>query len=228
MQVVLKNNEIEMAKDSLEFYFRIFIGQYNEFYEWFHFHLTADNYVIEHTDEDVVEMGLIGIRSIVIPTLNNRSLQSSLGIFNEITDKRAQEAYDIFQCIRSEYAWFKNPCGGNTVDFQRPWNPHKKSMTEYPVCKAYSKEQNDYVSIELSNDQFMIMYYAAFVLALVLEGKYQQVLSYFTSNENALWMAEKLRKYLPRAKDCTYLQNAIAYRDRLNKSMRDETGDRDD
>ena len=228
MQVVLKNNEIEMAKDSLEFFFRISIGQYSEFYDWFNFHLTEDNFVIERTDKDAMEMGLIGIRSIVIPALNNHNLQSSLGIFNKITDERAQEAYDIFQCIRSEYAWFKNPCGGNTVDFQRPWNPHKKSMVEYPVCKAYFDEQNDYVSIELNNNQFMIMYYAAFVLTLVLEGNYRQVLTYFTSNENALWMAEKLRKYLPRAKDCIYLRDVVAYRDMLNKSMRDETGDRND
>lgn len=39
---------------------------------------------------------------------------------------------------------------------------------------------------------------------------------------------EKLWKYLPRAKDSSYLRDVVAYRNRLNKSMSDETGDRND
>ncbi len=108
------------AIDALDFYSRMFIGQYNmidrnlcmlinDYYEF--------NY-LEFTRRHLYTAA----RSILFKDTDiaNWELNGSLGIFSKDTDIRAKNAYDIQQYLRYSAAWCRNPEGGHTVDFRPP------------------------------------------------------------------------------------------------------------
>lgn len=103
---------------TLEFYSRIYIGQYEYMVDPLIFDFKKD---WSYTDEMAFFRGsALWLRGICIPTLKGRDFNTSLGIWNPDTDKNAVKAYDIVQILRYQMAYHFHPEGGPTVDFGVP------------------------------------------------------------------------------------------------------------
>lgn len=117
MRLELINDEIFMVINSLDFYSRIWIGQYDEIDSLLHLYGYNESDSLNFED---YEKEYLKLRSIMIPKLANDNFSCSLGIWNVETDNRAKSAYDMQQTIRYTQAWYKHPEGGIGTDFNTP------------------------------------------------------------------------------------------------------------
>ena len=103
---------------TLDFYSRIYIGQYEYMVDPLIFDFKKD---WSYTDEMAFFRGsALWLRGICIPTLKGRDFNASLGIWSPDTDKNAVKAYDIAQVLRYQMAYHFHSEGGPTVDFGVP------------------------------------------------------------------------------------------------------------
>ena len=83
------------------------------------------------------------------------------GIFQEIVDDRARDAYDLKQVMENAHAWWVNPEGGNGLRFDEPLF---SGRYEHPSAKAVMKDRKEEMIITLEIEQMEIMMEAATVL----------------------------------------------------------------
>ena len=177
---ITSQDEILKIVKALDFYSRIWIGQY----------LEIDNemiWLIKKTYDDVRENEIIPLflqlRNRMMPASIRdigQTLYASYGIFSDKVDERAGTAYDMQQVIRYTLAWFLHPEGGWTVDFGSPL----RAGCVYPVPKASCIKNNENVEIEVSlsdKSQFAIIEDATEILDLVRSGKIEKLFSYYTN-----------------------------------------------
>lgn len=124
--ITLTGEEINLSVNALDFYSRIWIGQYDEIL-WNH------RMFLDHKEvgkiEDNVTLFLQMVRMLVLPDLGPE-LNGSYGIYNPVIDKKAQLAYNMQQVIRYKYAYAKYPEGGIQVDVNDKKNPRNNRRDE--------------------------------------------------------------------------------------------------
>ena len=185
--------EIRNIIRSLDFYSRIWIGQY----------LEIDDeiiWLIKKTYDDVRENKIIPLflqlRNRMMPASIRdigQTLYASYGIFSDKVDKRAGTAYDMQQVIRYTLAWFLHPEGGWTVDFGSPL----RAGRVYPVPKASCVNNDGNIEMDVSltdKSQFTIIENAIEILDLVRSGKIEKLFSYYTDDKEALLTASEIEK----------------------------------
>lgn len=190
---ITSQDEILKIVKALDFYSRIWIGQY----------LEIDDEMIwlkKKTYDDVRENEIIPLflqlRNRIMPESIRdigQTLYASYGIFSDKVDERAGTAYDMQQAIRYTFAWFLHPEGGWTVDFGTPL----RAGRVYQVPKASCIRNNENVEIEISlsdKSQFMIVKDAIEILNLVRSGKIKKLFSYYTDDIEALLTASEIEK----------------------------------
>ena len=190
---ITSQDEILKIVKSLDFYSRIWIGQY----------LEIDDEMIwlkKRTYDDVRENEIIPLllqlRNRLMPESIRdigQTLYASYGIFSDKVDERAGTAYDMQQVIRYTLAWFLHPEGGWTVDFGLPL----RAGRVYPVPKASCIKNDENVEMEVSlsdKSQFIIIEDAIKILNLVRSGKIEKMFSYYTDDEEALLTASEIEK----------------------------------
>lgn len=190
---ITSQDEISKVIKALDFYSRIWIGQY----------LEIDNemiWLIKKTYDDVRENEIVPLflqlRNRVMPASIRdigQTLYASYGIFSDKVDERAGTAYDMQQVIRYTLAWFLHPEGGWTVDFGSPL----RAGRVYPVPKASCIKNNENVEMEVSlsdKSQFTIIEDAIEILNLVRNGKIEKLFSYYTADKDALLTASEIEK----------------------------------
>lgn len=190
---ITSQDEILKIVKSLDFYSRIWIGQY----------LEIDDEMIwlkKRTYDDVRENEIIPL----LLQLRNRLMPASIrdigqtfyasyGIFSDKVDERAGTAYDMQQAIRYTLAWFLHPEGGWTVDFGSPL----RAGRVYPVPKASCVNNDGNIEMEISltdKSQFIIVEDAIEILNLVRRGKIEKLFSYYTDDKEALLTASEIEK----------------------------------
>lgn len=190
---ITSQDEILKIVKSLDFYSRIWIGQYLEIDDeitWLK--KEAPNEILETKITSL----LLKIRSKLLPLSNRdigQTLYASYGIFSDKVDERAGTAYDMQQAIRYTLAWFLHPEGGWSVDFGSPL----RAGRVYPVPKASCIKNNGNVEMEVSlsdKSQFAIIEDAIEVLDLVRSGKIEKMFSYYTDDKEALLTASEIEK----------------------------------
>ena len=99
MVLEFTENEMGMIIGSLDFYMRMYIGQYREILfdlRWYRDCSYLDDL------EDQLRMQFIQIRNILLPDIAGYGWSGSYGIFNTDVDYRAGIAYDTTQSFNSE------------------------------------------------------------------------------------------------------------------------------
>ena len=190
---ITSQDEILKIVKALDFYSRIWIGQYLEIdYEITWLKKEAPNEILETKITSL----LLKIRSKLLPLSNRdigQTLYASYGIFSNKIDERAGTAYDMQQAIRYTLAWFLHPEGGWTVDFGSPL----RAGRVYPVPKASCVNNDGNIEMEVSltdKSQFMIIEDAIETLNLVRRGKIEKLFSYYTDDKEALLTASEIEK----------------------------------
>ena len=190
---ITSQDEILKIVKSLDFYSRIWIGQYLEIDDeitWLK--KEAPNEILETKITSL----LLKIRSKLLPLSNRdigQTLYASYGIFSNKIDERAGTAYDMQQAIRYTLAWFLQPEGGWTVDFREPL----RAGRIYPVPKASCVNNDGNIEMEVSltdKSQFIIIEDAIETLNLVRRGKIEKLFSYYTDDKEALLTASEIEK----------------------------------
>ena len=112
MRVTLKDSEIGTCISALDFYSRMYMGQYGEI----DFELRQYRFDSEFDNQYMCARKHIytAIRNLVFREnkIAEWDLYGSLGIWSEDTDVRAKNAYDMQQVIRYSHAWCCNSEGG--------------------------------------------------------------------------------------------------------------------
>lgn len=190
---IISETEITDIIRALDFYSRIWIGQY----------LEIDNEIIwlkKHSYHEIRDTKIVPlflqIRNQLMPESIRdigQTLYASYGIFSDKIDERAGTAYDMQQAIRYSVAWFLHPEGGWTVDFGTPIQTGRI----YPMPKAHCTKNNGNIEMDVSlsdKSQFTIIENALKILDCVRNEKIKQMFSYYTDNKDALATASEIEK----------------------------------
>ena len=117
MTIIVNLHQARTMIDALELYSRIIMGQFDHIR-----YLFVDRKI----DFDKLDKTLAEIKKIVYPELSDRQYESA---FSRHIHPGSSIAWDIYQCMRYEHAWYKYPEGGVTVSFAPPLN-----TSNHPLC----------------------------------------------------------------------------------------------
>lgn len=126
----IQRKPLEKTLNSLDLYSRVFLGQYDEIYNYISFKLDFNK-------DSPSKFLLRNIRGQLIPKLEGCDFNTSLGIYNPETHERAKEAYDILQVLRYQLAQFDNPKDKSNIAAYYP------SMSAYWSSMNISKQDRD-------------------------------------------------------------------------------------
>ena len=102
LKLELTNEEVYTVIDALDFYSRIWIGQYDEINSLLRLHgfMKSESHKIENRKGDYLKL-----RNILLSSLENEDFNCSLGIWSSETNSLAKSAYDMQQIIRYTQAF---------------------------------------------------------------------------------------------------------------------------
>lgn len=192
MRMILKDSEIGTCISALDFYSRMYMGQYGEI----DFELRQYRFDSEFDNQYMFARKHIytAIRNLVFQEnkIAEWDLYGSLGIWSEDTDVRAKNAYDMQQVIRYYHAWCCNPEGGIGRSFDAPlFGGEIKPLK----CDCSKSEQEIVMNIsDIDKEHLEIMIAAARVYLCLLTIQINKLMKYYTKNENALELALAVEK----------------------------------
>lgn len=185
-------DEVYNLINALDFYSRIWIGQYleiNTLLSW-----SKKTMFGLKTEKDVIPL-FQKIREQLLPELDY-DLNGSYGIYSKKTNENARISYDIQQVVRYKQAYFLHPEGGITVDYSYPLQTCKS--IELPKASIQYKDNKDKYSmkLEFSDECQLVVIQKALAVKQCLDtGKIKKLFSYYTNNEIALNYAAKVEDY---------------------------------
>ena len=210
----LNDSEITTCINALDFYSRIFIGQYDQIDSslgWSVMYMPRFS-----QDRATREFLYRAIRSRIFKGtfLERETFAASFGIWSEETDDRAMVAYDVQQIMRNKAAWTKNPEGGFGVDFDRPLINGSQ-----PEIACICRQDGDAIYEEISMNPIHadIMYQACRNFAMLHSFRIRQLFEYYTEDKIALDIADlvmKLYRGLERNKE--YLDKVMALWEKIS------------
>ena len=188
MVLEFTENEMGMIIGSLDFYMRMYIGQYREILfdlRWYRDCSYLDDL------EDELRVQFIQIRNILLPDIAGYGWSGSYGIFNPDVDYRAGIAYDMMQVFRNKLAYFKHPEGGITVDFN-PLMHCENDPYDFPDVECSNKNGKVYVEIDINNEHLEIISNALEINNAKYNCSFRELFSYYTKDEAALRVADEI------------------------------------
>lgn len=192
MRMTLKDSEIVTCISALDFYSRMYMGQYGEI----DFELRQYRFESEIDNQYMFARKHIytAIRNLVFREnkIAEWDLYGSLGIWSEDTDVRAKNAYDMQQVIRYYHAWCCNPEGGMGRNFDAPlFGGEIKPLR----CDCSKSEQEIVMNIfHMDKEHLEIMIAAAQAYFCLLTIQINKLMKYYTKDENALELALAVEK----------------------------------
>ena len=188
LSLIITEEECYLVLKALDLYSRIWIGQYDRIDD-LSIYDTGDKW----NQNSVSHMLFQQIRDLLIPYLTGRGDYKccSLGIWSDKTDIRAINAYDIQQRLRYEVSWYKNPEGDITVNYDKPWI--RGDLGDFSVF-CHRNDDDVIVTLYLSEEQLKTIQTALKVLRLLIRREIKSAFMFFSSNEEALSVAEELTK----------------------------------
>ncbi|MBR4342232.1 MAG: hypothetical protein IKP88_05965 [Lachnospiraceae bacterium] len=189
--VSLIDDEISICVSALDFYNRMYIGQYDEIDWSIRMRLiSSENYrEREYTRRKLYE----AVRSIIMKdtSIGEYNLDASLGIWNEQTDNRAKSSYDIQQIMRYIEAYCRSPEGGTTINFYEPLI--KGSLSEIG-CECRQENEHVIETIIINSEHAEIMDDALYIYTLLHSHNVKGIFEYFTDDPIALEIVEIIDK----------------------------------
>lgn len=182
---------------ALDFYSRVWIGQYRNIMLELSFHHPAGR-TIGRELAPVIKAALTAIRALAIPQLAEESWGANFGIWSEdakhISGNRAASAYDLQQVIRHATAWSLHPEGGHIVDFAKPI---LRGDWPAPACTCHGASEADFsFVIELVPEQHTLLGEATEAYADFLQLDLARMFTHFSDHARALELADTLSNIL--------------------------------
>lgn len=193
----IKYNKQEMRKiiNALDFYSRIWIGQYDHIL-W-ELRWTRDCDQLDKLDNELAAR-LMRMRNILQPELMAYGWSASHGIFSDEISYKAGVAYDMQQVFRYELATFLEPDEKKRswcVDFNTPMkcdlDPYK-----FPKAKCFEKDGDVYEEINVEKEQYEIIQDALVIKEALLNGDITRIFSFYTDDDEVLKLANKVTELL--------------------------------
>ena len=116
--IELNEKQLNTLLKALDIYSRLGCGQLDTL-------LDPYNSPLPIHDKECAKESLKNLKNC---SFKNLDYNASIGIFSEDAPEESKIAYDIIQVARNVKAWSKNPEGGITVDFDKPWQASKEPM----------------------------------------------------------------------------------------------------
>ena len=182
------DDEICTVINSLDFYSRIWLGQYD--------HILWDLRWTRNCDQldklNAVLCKKFGdMKTIILPGLRGYGLSGSYGIFCPERNVNAAIAYDMQQEFRYKRAMFLNPKGGITVDFRTPL-PCNDDPCEFPKAECYDEDGKFCIKILIDESQCRIIADALHISMLENDCQIRKLFEYYTDDVAALAIADEL------------------------------------
>lgn len=188
MDINLKDDEVYTIIDALDFYSRIWIGQYDTILReirWYKNCSQLDSFEYE------LKTLLLNIRHNLLPELDNYGIYASHGIFSSEINYKAAVAYNMQQEFRYKLAYFNHPEGGITVDFNSPMKA-ELDPNPFPNATCNKIDDNVIVTLTINKEQLEIIINALSIKKAQLKGLVSDIFKYYTDNKNIIRLAEKI------------------------------------
>lgn len=183
MSVNLIDDEINICVDALDFYNRMYIGQYDQIDCSIRMRLISAR---KYRNAEFIRRKLYeAVRSIIMKDtgIEEYNLDASLGIWSDQTDDKAKSSYDIQQIMRYKAAYCRFPEGGTTVDFREPII--EGSLPEIG-CECVQENEHIVETVRINNDHVVIMEDALYLYSLLHRYNIKGIFEYFTDDPVAL------------------------------------------
>ena len=180
IKVILSDDETKLITDALDFYNRIFIGQYDRIESiitgW---NLNGCNPPQRdaYTRKNLLEA--IRSRMFRDTDIARVGLSGSLGIWNPLTDIRAKDGYGIQQVMRYKRALVQNPGDTWSVDHDEPII--KGSLPEIG-CEYLKNGESGTETIKVNTGHLKIINDALMVYERLYDLKIRKLFEYFTDD----------------------------------------------
>ena len=179
--IILNNDDITECINALDFYIRMYLGQYNNIDLTMAMNLEGEDMRKFRADRFTREKLYTAIRSRVFKDtdISEWELNGSLGIWCDETSDNAKCAYDILQMLRYNRANTCHPEGGFSVDFNTPLI--KGSL---PVIECICKKENDIVTetVRFNYEHFRIIDDALRVYYYFKNVEIMDIFKYYTDD----------------------------------------------
>lgn len=142
--IELTEEQAYVIMDALEFMCRIEMGQFNEI----PYRINQNTYdeALKHPKFDMrkAEEILREAKMVMFPQLQNMP-GAYIGI--AATNERSKVSWDLYQQIRHDLSWHRNPEGGMTVNFDQPFVLSKQplpkvTIMEDQVCQTKKQKRS--------------------------------------------------------------------------------------
>lgn len=186
------DKEIHIVLNALDFYSRIWIGQYNHILWDLRWYRNCDQ--LDALD-NILRRKFLDMRNIILPELRYYELSGSYGIFSPDRNIKAAIAYDMQQEFRYKSAWFLHPEGGNTVNFGSPL-PCKDDPCDFPKAECYNVDGKFRIKVYIDSTQLKVIIDALNIDILEYECQIQELFEYYTEDSDALSIAKEITEIL--------------------------------
>ena len=181
--IELIDDEIDICINALDFYNRMYIGQYDQI-DWIirmRLFSTGKYKEGEYTRRKLYE----AVRSIIMKDtrIAEYNLDASLGIWSDQTDDRARSSYDMQQIMRYSAAYCRSPEGGTTVDFREPLI--EGSLPEIG-CDCRQENEHMIETIGINSNHADIIDDALYVYSFLHRHNINGIFKYYTDDPLAL------------------------------------------
>ena len=195
-KIILKGSGIQTAIIALDFYSRIWIGQYKEILELSHWHMKD---ILQQDIQEQIIVNLQYLRMKIYPNLGD-DLNGSYGIFNPEVELTPGIAYNMQQVLRYTYAYAEHPEGGYTVNFSKPI---ATGQIQLPLCTIERNADEIWeITLDLSGEYCKILKMALDMYKSLLLVNIKAIFAQCTGDVEAMEYAEKVENIL---KKFTYL-----------------------
>jgi hypothetical protein len=130
---------------ALELHARLHIGQF-EHLDWeFLSHGKDRDFWRDEEQRDQLRAHLLGARNIIFPELNKMGFGGSYGIFNQLNiGETAHVAWDMYQCVRYQLAYYRNPNPDMVHEWSVSYNRPMRSseIHEMPTVELFKDGKN--------------------------------------------------------------------------------------
>ena len=191
-EIEFTDNEISIVLNALDFYSRIWIGQYDHILwdiRWYRNCRQLDE--LDHT----LRRKFWDMRNIILPELRHYGLSGSHGIFSPDRGVKAAIAYDMQQEFRYKSAWFQHPEGGNTVNFGKPL-PCEDDPCDFPKAECYNVDGEFRIKVYIDDTQLNVIVDALNISILEYACQIEKMFEYYTDNTEALSIAKEITELL--------------------------------
>ena len=180
IKVILSDDETKLITDALDFYNRIFIGQYDRIESiitWWNLNGGNPAQRDAYTRNNLLEA--IRSRMFRDTDIARVGLSGSLGIWNPLTDIRAKDGYGIQQVMRYKRALVQNPGDTWSVDHGEPII--KGSLPEIG-CEYLKNGESGTETIKVNTGHLKIINDALMVYERLYDLKIRKLFEYFTDD----------------------------------------------